>query len=78
MFDNIVMFVLMVVAVVITAIVVLAIVKHNNGTQGSNGVSQREFNELRSQYEQARAQAQENGNQAIRYRTQAEQLAERL
>jgi len=78
MFDNIVMFVLMVVAVVITAIVVLAIVKHNSGTQGANGVNQREFNELRSQYEQARAQAQENGNQAIRYRTQAEQLAERL
>ena len=78
MFDNIVMLVLMVVAVVITAIVVLAIVKHNSGTQGVNGVSQREFNELRSQYEQARAQAQENGNQAIRYRTQAEQLAERL
>ena len=78
MFDNIVMFVLMVVAVVITAIVVLAIVKRNSGTQGANGVNQREFNELRSQYEQARAQAQENGNQAIRYRTQAEQLAERL
>ncbi|EIK81349.1 hypothetical protein CGSMWGv55152_00740 [Gardnerella vaginalis 55152] len=37
MFDNIVMFVLMVVAVVITAIVVLAIVKHNSGTQGANG-----------------------------------------
>ena len=51
MFDNIVMFVLMVVAVVITAIVVLAIVKHNSGTQGANGVNQREFNELRSQYE---------------------------
>lgn len=78
MFDSIVMFVLMVVAVVITAIVVLAIVKRNYGTQGVNGVSQREFNELRSQYEQARAQAQENGNQAIRYRTQSEQLAERL
>lgn len=78
MFDNIVMLVLMVVAVVITAIVVLAIVKHNSGMQGANGVSQREFNELRSQYEQARTQAQENGNQAIRYRTQAEQLAERL
>ena len=51
MFDNIVMFVLMVVAVVITAIVVLAIVKRNYGTQGANGVNQREFNELRSQYE---------------------------
>ncbi|WP_422119507.1 DNA recombination protein RmuC [Gardnerella sp. DNF00354] len=78
MFDNIVMLVLMVVAIVITAIVVLAIVKRNSGMQGVNGVSQREFSELRSQYEQARAQAQENGNQAIRYRTQAEQLAERL
>lgn len=78
MFDNIVMLVLMVVAVAITAVIVLAIVKHNSGTQGVNGVSQREFNELRSQYEQARAQAQENGNQAIRYRTQSEQLAERL
>lgn len=78
MFDNIVMLVLMVVAVAITAIVVLTIVKHNDGTQGANGASQREFNELRSQYEQASTQAQENGNQAIRYRTQAEQLAERL
>lgn len=78
MFDNILMFILMVVAIVITAIVVLAIVKHNSGMQGANGVNQREFNELRSQYEQARAQAQENGNQAIQYRTQAEQLAERL
>ena len=78
MFDNIVMLVLMVVAVAITAVIVLTIVKHNSGTQGANGVNQREFNELRSQYEQARAQAQENGNQAIRYRTQAEQLAERL
>ncbi|WP_240318295.1 hypothetical protein [Gardnerella swidsinskii] len=69
MFDNIVMLVLMVVAVAITAVIVLTIVKHNSGTQGANGVSQREFNELRSQYEQARAQAQENGNQAIRYRS---------
>lgn len=78
MFDNILMFILMVVAIVITAIVVLAIVKRNFGMQGANGVNQREFNELRSQYEQARAQAQENGNQAIQYRTKAEQLAERL
>ncbi|MFU0663634.1 DNA recombination protein RmuC [Gardnerella vaginalis] len=78
MFDNILMFILMVVAIVITAIVVLAIVKRNSGIQDANGVNQREFNELRSQYEQARTQAQENGNQAIQYRTQAEQLAERL
>ena len=78
MFDNILMFILMVVAIVITAIVVLAIVKRNFVMQGANGVNQREFNELRSQYEQARAQAQENGNQAIQYRTKAEQLAERL
>lgn len=73
---------LVVVAVAVTAVVVLAIAKHNagvaGGSLGAGVVSQREYEALRSQYEQARAQAQENGNQAIQYRTQAEQLAERL
>lgn len=78
MFDIIVMFILMVVVVAITAVIVLAIVKHGSGTQNSGGINQNEFNQLRAQLDQARAQAQENGNQAIQYRTQAEQLAERL